>query len=59
LLLQEYLQDHSQTGWNPQEVSDWITGDAYSNEGDRYGVNPLSGMAEENRSFGALQKPLD
>lgn len=31
----------------PKEVSDWITGHATENIGDRYGINPLSRMATE------------
>jgi len=31
----------------PREVSDWITGHAATNEGDRYGVQPLSRMRAE------------
>lgn len=40
----------------PKEVSDWITGHARSNEGDRYGVNPLSRMAEEIRKLPSIAK---
>lgn len=40
----------------PKEVSDWITGHASGNEGDRYGVNPLSRMAEELKKFPSIAR---
>lgn len=40
----------------PKEVSDWITGHASTNEGDRYGVNPLSRMAEEIQKLPSIAK---
>ncbi len=40
----------------PKEVSDWITGHARSNEGDRYGVNPLSRMSEEIKKLPSIAK---
>ncbi|PNB72078.1 hypothetical protein C1X64_21765 [Pseudomonas sp. GW456-E7] len=40
----------------PKEVSDWITGHARSSEGDRYGNNPLSRMAEEIRKLPSIAK---
>lgn len=38
----------------PKEGSDWITGHAAGNEGDRYGVNPLSKMATEMKKFPSI-----
>jgi integrase len=38
----------------PKEVSDWITGHACGNEGDRYGVNPLSRMADEIKKLPSI-----
>lgn len=40
----------------PKEVSDWITGHASGNIGDRYGINPLSRMASEIRKLPSLAK---
>lgn len=40
----------------PKEVSDWITGHAAKNEGDRYGVNPLARMAEELKKLPSIAK---
>ena len=40
----------------PKEVSDWITGHAAENEGDRYGVNPLARMAEELKKLPSIAK---
>jgi len=40
----------------PKEVSDWITGHACTNEGDRYGVNPLSRMAEEIQKLPSIAR---
>lgn len=40
----------------PKEVSDWITGHAAENIGDRYGVNPLSRMAAELKKFPSITK---
>lgn len=40
----------------PKEVSDWITGHASTNEGDRYGVNPLSRMAEEIQKLPSIAR---
>lgn len=40
----------------PKEVSDWITGHACTNEGDRYGVNPLPRMAEEIQKLPSIAK---
>lgn len=40
----------------PKEVSDWITGHASGNIGDRYGINPLSRMASEIQKLPSLAK---
>ncbi|MCO6059924.1 site-specific integrase [Pseudomonas sp. MOB-449] len=40
----------------PKEVSDWITGHAAGNEGDRYGTNPLSRMAAEMKKFPSIAR---
>ncbi|MDH4869317.1 site-specific integrase [Pseudomonas sp. BN515] len=40
----------------PKEVSDWITGHAAENEGDRYGVNPLSRMVEEMQKLPSIAR---
>lgn len=40
----------------PKEVSDWITGHASGNEGDRYGSNPLSRMAEELKKLPSIAR---
>lgn len=40
----------------PKEVSDWITGHASGDEGDKYGNNPLSRMAEELKKFPSIAR---
>jgi hypothetical protein len=56
LSLQTQPQDHCQTGWDSQRGQRWITGHACTNEGDRYGVNPLSRMAGEIQKFPSIAK---
>lgn len=40
----------------PKEVSDWITGHAATNEGDRYGVQPLSRMRVEMHKLPSIAR---